>query len=61
MLQRNISAGAAQIENDDLMERYLCAGTHEIITSGKMFKVVQGEKQKQSNIWENKFAIGMIF
>ena len=36
-------------------------GTHEAIISDEMFKAVQEEKQKRSNIPENKFAIGMTF
>lgn len=61
MLQKTISTGATQIENDGLMDQYLYAGTHEAIISDEMFKAVQEEKQKRSNIPENKFAIGMTF
>ena len=43
------------------MERYLYTGSHEAIISDEMFKVVQKEKQKRSNILENRFAIKMIF
>ena len=32
-----------------------------IFISDEMFKAVQEEKQKRSNIPENKFAIGMTF
>lgn len=61
MLQKTVSTGAAQIENDGLMDRYFYTGTHEAIISDEMFKAVQEEKQKRSNIPENKFAIGMTF
>lgn len=61
MLQKTISTGAVQIENDGLMDRYLYTGTHEAIISDETFKAVQEEKQKRSNIPENKFAIGMTF
>ena len=61
MLQKTISTGAAQIENDGLMDRYLYTGTHEAIISDEMFQAVQEEKQKRSNTPENKFAIGMTF
>lgn len=61
MLQKTVSTGAVQIENDGLMERYLYTGTHEAIVSDKMFKAVQNEKQKRSNILENKFAIRLTF
>ena len=61
ILQKTISTGAVQIENNGLMERYLYTGSHEAIISDEMFKVVQKEKQKRSNILENRFAIKMIF
>ena len=61
MLQKTISTGAVQIENDGLIRRYLYTGTHEAIFSDEIFKAVQEEKQKRSNIPENKFAIGMTF
>lgn len=61
MLQKTISTGAVQIENDGLMERYLYTGTHEAIISDEMFKAVQEEKLKRSNIPENKVAIRMTF
>lgn len=49
MLQKTVSTGAAQIENDGLMDRYFYTGTHEAIISDEMFKAVQEEKQKRSN------------
>ena len=61
MLQKTISTGAAQIENDGLMDRYLYTGTQEAIISDEMFNAVQEEKKKRSNVPENKFAIGMTF
>ena len=61
LLQKTISTGAVQIENDGLMDRYLYTGTHEAIISDEMFKVVQKEKQKRSNTPENEFAIGLTF
>lgn len=61
LLQKTISTGTAQIENDGLMERYLYTDTHEAIISAEMFKTVQEEKQKLSKAPENKFAIGMTF
>ena len=48
MLQKTISTGAVQIENDGLMERYLYTGTHEAIISDEMFMVVQQEKLNRS-------------
>ncbi len=61
MLQKTVSAGAVQIENDGLMERYLYTGTHEAIISDETFKAVQEKKQKRSNVLENRFAIGLSF
>ena len=61
ILQKTISTGTVQIENNGPMERYLYTGSHEAIISDEMFKAVQKEKQKWSNILENRFAIKMIF
>lgn len=61
LLQKTISTGAVQIENDGLMERYLYTGFHEAIISDEMFHAVQEEKQKRSKNLENKFAIGPAF
>ena len=60
ILQKTISTGTVQIENNGPMERYLYTGSHEAIISDEMFKAVQKEKQKRSNILENRFAIKMI-
>ena len=46
ILQKTISTGTVQIENNGPMERYLYTGSHEAIISDEMFKVVQKEKQK---------------
>jgi len=61
LLQKTISTGSSQIENDGLMERYLYTEAHEAIISDKLFKVVQEEKQKRSKTPEKKFAMGLIF
>lgn len=61
LLQKTVSTGAVQIENDGLMERYLYTGTHEAIIDDEMFEAVQEEKQKRSNSLENKVAIGLTF
>ena len=60
-LQKTISTGTAQVENDGLMDRYLYTDTHEAIISIEMFRAVQEEKQKRSKAPENKFAIELIF
>ena len=54
LLQKTISTGAVQIENNGLMERYLYTGTHEAIITDEMFMAVQREKQKRGNTPENK-------
>lgn len=61
LLQKTISIGAAQIENDGLMDRYLYTGSHEGIISGETFKAVQEEKQKRSKSMENRLDIGLLF
>lgn len=48
MLQKIISTGAVQIENDGLMGRYLYTGTHGAIISDDMFMAVQQEKLSRS-------------
>ena len=37
LLQKTISTGAVQIENNGLMDRFLYTGTHEAIISDEMF------------------------
>ena len=59
MLQKTISTGAVQIENDGLMERYLYTETHEAIISDEMFMAVWQEKLKRAKNPEN--MIGMSF
>jgi len=59
LLQKTVSTGAAQIENNGLMEQYLYTDTHEAIISDEVFKAAQEEKQKRSNVLENKVAIGL--
>ena len=59
MLQKTISTGAVQIENDGLMGRYLYTGTHEAIISDEMFMAVWQEKLKRAKNPEN--MIGMSF
>lgn len=57
LLQKTISTGTAQIENDDLVDRYLYTGTHEAIITDEMFRAVQEEKQKRGAA-QKQFAIG---
>ena len=53
MLQKTISTGAVQIENDGFMGRYLYTGTHEAIISDEMFMAVQQDKLKRTKNPEN--------
>ena len=59
LLQKTLSTGAVQIENNGLMERYLYTGSHEAIISDEMFMAVRQEKLKRAKNPEN--MIGMSF
>lgn len=48
LLQKTISTGAVQSENDGLMDRYLYTDSHEAIISDEMFETVQQEKLHRS-------------
>lgn len=61
LLQKTISTGAVQIENDGLMDRYLHTGTHEVIISDEMFEAVQQEKLRRSKSSENTLSIKQHF
>lgn len=53
LLQKTVSTGAAQIENNGLMERYLYTDIHEAIISDEMFMAVQQEKLERTQNPEN--------
>ena len=57
LLQKTVSTGAVQIENDGLMDRYLYTGTHEAIISDEMFTAVQQEKSSRSKEPQNNIAM----
>ena len=59
LLQKTVSTGAVQFENNGLMERYLYTGTHEAIISDEIFMAVRQEKLKRAKNPEN--MIGMSF
>ncbi len=61
LLQKTVSTGAVQIENDGLMERYHYTGSHEAIISDEMFMAVQQEKLKRTKNPENTIAISFTF
>ena len=61
ILQKTISTGAVQIENNGLTERYLYTGSHEAIISDEMFIAVQQEKLKRTRDPENTNAMSFAF
>ena len=48
LLQKTISTGVSQIENNGLMDRYLYTDNHEAIIYDRMFAEVQQEKLRRS-------------
>ena len=48
LLQKTVSTGAVQIENDGLMERYLYTDAREAIISDEIFMAVRQEKLKRA-------------
>ena len=61
LLQKTVSTGAVQIENNGLMERYLYTGSHETIISDEMFMAVQQEKLSRSKESQKQIAIKLTF
>ena len=61
LLQKTVSTGVSQIENDGLMARYLYSDAHEAIISDELFMKVQEEKQRRAKSVDNKFVIQQIF
>ena len=61
LLQKTVSTGAVQIENDGLMEWYLYTGSHEAIISDELFRKVQQEKLKRTKNPENTVAMRFTF
>jgi len=59
LLQKAISTGVFQINNNGLMNRHLYVGTHEAIVSDELFQAVQQAKQERSKSLENKFAVDL--
>jgi len=60
LLQKTISTGVSQIENNGLMDRYLYTDSHEAIIPDEMFKEVQQEKLKRSKKPDNTIAMSLI-
>lgn len=61
LLQKTVSTGAVQIENNGLMDQFLYTDTHEAIISDEMFMAVQQEKIKRSKAPENMIAMYQTF
>ncbi len=61
LLQKTVSTGAVQIENDGLMEWYLYTDSHKAIISDEMFMAVQQEKLRRTKNPENTIAMSFIF
>ena len=61
LLQKTVSTGAVQIENDGLMDRYLYTDTHEAIISDEIFMTVQQEKFSRSKELQKQVAMRLIF
>ena len=61
LLQKTVSTGAVQIENDGLMDRYLYTDAHEAIISDEMFMAVQQEKLSRSKEPQNHVAMKLSF
>lgn len=61
LLQKTVSTGTVQIENNGFMDRYLYTGSHEAIISDEIFLAVQQEKLKRSPNPENKISMSFTF
>jgi len=61
LLQKTISTGASQIENDGLMDRYLYTDNHETIISDELFTEVQREKFRRSKSPDQGLSMTQIF
>ena len=61
LLQKTISTGMSQIENNGLMDRYLYTGSHEAIISDETFRAVQKEKLSRTKGHEKEVAIKLVF
>ncbi len=61
LLQKTISTGISQIENNGLMDRYLYTDDHEAIISDESFLAVQQEKQRRSTAPGQSFTVNSGF
>ena len=61
LLQKTVSTGAVQIENDGLMNQYLYTNSHEAIISDDLFAAVQQEKRTRSKKHEEGLSMTQGF
>lgn len=61
LLQKTISTGISQIENNGLMEQYLYTDSQEAIISDGLFEAVQQEKISRSKSPEHGLSITQMF
>ena len=61
LLQKTVSTGAVQIENDCLLDRFPYTDTHEAIISDELFTAVQQEKLSRSKKPQNQVTMRLSF
>ena len=61
LLQKTVSTGAVQVENNGFMGRYLYTGSHEAIISDELFMAVQQEKLSRSKEPQKQIAMKLTF
>lgn len=61
LLQKTISTGTSQIENNGLMEQYLYTDSHEAIISDELFEAAQQEKMRRSKFPKHGLSITQMF
>lgn len=61
LLQKTVSTGTSQIENDGLMEQYLYTKSHEAIIPDELFTAVHQEKMHRSKFPEQGLPIMQMF
>ena len=61
LLQKTVSVGGSQIENNGLMDRYLYTDSHKAIISDEMFQKVQQAKLSRAKNPENMVDMDLIF
>lgn len=61
LLQKTVSTGADQIENNGLIEQYLYTDTHEAIISNEIFTAVQQERLERTKEPKSRVAMMLTF